>query len=455
MSAQQTSIEPIADGKDRILGPKAYIAMWWGDAVMVGAFMLGSSLIPPFGEMNLWQAITVLVIANILVAMMLAINGRAGWKHGIPMIVQLRSSFGHIGSRIPGFLRGFPALFWYGIQTWLGAQAINSIMVQTIGFDNVWLWFFAFQAVQIWISAKGMESIKWVEIVGAVFIMLGLVYLLFLFLDQFGLQVRAVGEIEGTWALPFWLGITALTGNFSALFLNVSDYTRFIPRKGVSEATYVNAHVIGVLPPSILMPFIGIMGAAAVGIWNPVDVISQYIPMPIVSVFILFFIALAQVTTNLVANIIPPAIIAMDIFKISWARACVIIGVLAVFTCPWLIMQADFFLTFVAGMSAFLGPLLGIMLVDYYIIHKGHYNVDALYEGEMFGKWRKINPAAVIAATVGAVLALFFIDLSWFVGTITGATLYYALMRYWVVNHDSYTANAFAAGKQQETVSES
>ncbi|WP_036826703.1 cytosine permease, partial [Photobacterium sanctipauli] len=280
-------------------------------------------------------------------------------------------------------------------------------------------------------------------------------YLLFLFLDQFGLQVRAVGEIEGTWALPFWLGITALTGNFSALFLNVSDYTRFIPRKGVSEATYVNAHVIGVLPPSILMPFIGIMGAAAVGIWNPVDVISQYIPMPIVSVFILFFIALAQVTTNLVANIIPPAIIAMDIFKISWARACVIIGVLAVFTCPWLIMQADFFLTFVAGMSAFLGPLLGIMLVDYYIIHKGHYNVDALYEGEMFGKWRKINPAAVIAATVGAVLALFFIDLSWFVGTITGATLYYALMRYWVVNHDSYTANAFAAGKQQETVSES
>lgn len=443
MSIQQTSINAIPDNEQRIFGPKAYVAMWWGDAVMVGAFLLGSSLIPPFGEMNLWQAMIVLIVANILIALMLAVNGQPGWKYGIPMIVQLRSSFGLIGSRVPGFLRGFPAIFWYGIQTWLGAQAINSIVMQSFGFDNVWVWFFSFQAIQIWISARGMNSIKWVEIIGSIFIMFGLVYLLFLFIDQFGGKVREVGDIPGTWALPFWLGITAVTGNFSALFLNVSDYTRFIPKKTVSQTTYMNIHILGVLPPSILMPLIGIMGAAAVGLWNPVDVISQYIPSEIVSAFILFFIALAQITTNLVANIIPPAIVAMDVFKISWAKACTIIGILAIFTFPWIIMQADFFLLFVAGISALMGPLLGVMLVDYFVIHKRHYVPDALYEGEMYSKWKKVNPAALIASLVGAILALIFIDISWFVGTISGAMSYYILMKAWIAKHDEYTANAF------------
>lgn len=142
---QNADLRPIAHEKYRILGPKAYVAMWWGDAVMVGSFMLGSSLIPPFGKLNLTQAFIALILANILAALLFALNGRVGWKHGIPMVVQLRSSFGPVGSRIPALMRAVPALFWYGVQSWLGAQALNQVFMGLIGFDNVWVWFLHFK----------------------------------------------------------------------------------------------------------------------------------------------------------------------------------------------------------------------------------------------------------------------------------------------------------------------
>ncbi len=136
MQARQ-DLRPITNEKERILGPKAYVAMWWGDTIMIGTFMLGSSLIPPFGDLNLYQAGAALLLANIMAALLFSLNGYVGWKHGIPMVVQLRSSFGPVGSRIPALLRSVPALFWFGIQTWLGAQALNQIASSFIGFENV------------------------------------------------------------------------------------------------------------------------------------------------------------------------------------------------------------------------------------------------------------------------------------------------------------------------------
>ncbi|RIV13328.1 NCS1 family transporter [Priestia flexa] len=434
---QNADLRPIAHEKYRILGPKAYVAMWWGDAVMVGSFMLGSSLIPPFGKLNLTQAFIALILANILAALLFALNGRVGWKHGIPMVVQLRSSFGPVGSRIPALMRAVPALFWYGVQSWLGAQALNQVFMGLIGFDNVWVWFFAFQALQIFLSAKGIQSIKWIEIVGSVIIMLGVVYLIFLFLSTFGFEVEKVANTEGSWGIPFWLAMTVLIGQFAALLINISDYTRYFPRKS-SAGTFVGAHVVGIVPPMILLPFVGILGAAAVGVWNPVDIISNHISNVAASIIVLIFIALAQVTTNLVANIMPPVLVAMDLFKISWEKACVIVGVLGVVTCPWFIMTDSLFLTFIAVVSAFLGPIFSIMVADFYFIHKGNYNVAPLYEGKLFMAFKGWNPAAIIATIVGTSLAFINVELSWFLGLIPAALVYVVLMKTWIMKHEQY-----------------
>lgn len=431
-------LKPILSEKNRILGPKAYVAMWWGDAVMVGSFMLGSSLIPPFGKLNLTQAFLALILANILAALLFVLNGRVGWKHGIPMVVQLRSSFGPVGSKIPALMRAVPALFWYGVQSWLGAQALNQIFMDIIGFSNVWVWFFAFQGLQIYLSAKGIKSIKWIEVVGSIVIMLGVVYLIFLFLSTFGFEVSQTANIEGSWGIPFWLAMAVLIGQFSALLLNVSDYTRYFPRKA-SAGTFIGSHIVGIVPPMILLPFVGILGAAAVGIWNPVDIISGHISSLFASIVILLFIAIAQITTNLVANIMPPVLVAMDIFKISWEKACVIVGILGVFTCPWWIMTDSTFLTFISIVSAFLGPIFAVMVADFYFVHRGNYHVAKLYEVKsLFSSFKGWNPAAMIAILIGTCFSFINVDLSWLLGIIPAALVYTILMKVWIMKHDAY-----------------
>ncbi|RSL33529.1 transporter [Salibacterium salarium] len=435
---QNQELAPILSEKERILGPKAYVAMWWGDTIMVGTFMLGSSLIPPFGDLNLFQAIAALLLANVIAALLFSLNGKVGWKHGIPMVVQLRSSFGPVGAKVPSLFRSIPALFWFGIQTWLGAEALNQIASSITGFDNVWIWFFGFQFLQIFLSAKGIKSIKWIEIIGSIIIMLGVIYLIFLFLSTFGLEVQNSTDIDGSWGIPLWMAMGVLIGQFAALLLNVSDYTRYFPRKK-KTSTFVGAHLVGLVPPSILLPFIGMLGAAAVGIWNPVDVISEYIPSVTASIIVLFFIALAQVTTNLVANIMPPALVAMEFFKISWTKACVIIGITAIFTCPWWLMSDDYFTLFIAIVSAFLGPILGVMVSDFYLIHKRNYNVKKLYDKEnLFRAFNGWNPAAIIAIIAGTCLSFINVDASWFLGGLPAAIVYYVLMKFWMVHHESY-----------------
>ncbi|WP_022792467.1 NCS1 family transporter [Marinococcus halotolerans] len=451
MQARQ-DLRPITNEKERILGPKAYVAMWWGDTIMIGTFMLGSSLIPPFGDLNLYQAGAALLLANIMAALLFSLNGYVGWKHGIPMVVQLRSSFGPIGSRIPALLRSIPALFWFGIQTWLGAQALNQIASGFIGFENVWVWFFGFQALQIFLSAKGIESIKWVEIVGSVIIMGGIIYLIFLFLTTFGFEVQAAANVDGSWGIPLWLAMTVLVGQFAALLINVSDYTRYLPKK-TKTSTYINAHLVGMVPPSILLPFIGMLGAAAVGIWNPIDVISEYIPSTVASIIVLVFIAIAQVTTNLMANIMPPALVAMDLFKISWAKSCIIIGILATFTCPWWLMNAAYFTTFIAIVSAFLGPVFGVMIADFFFVHKRNYNVAALYEkNKLFQAFKGWNPAAIISIAVGTGISFINIDGSWFIGGVPALLLYTVLMKYWIAGHEPYVQEGMNQSFSEEEI---
>jgi len=444
-------LKPILSEKNRILGPKAYVAMWWGDAVMVGSFMLGSSLIPPFGELNLTQALIGLVLANLLAALLFALNGRVGWKHGIPMVVQLRSSFGPVGAKIPSLMRAIPALFWYGVQSWLGAQALNQIFMDIFEFNNVWVWFFGFQALQIYLSAKGIKSIKWIEVVGSVVIMLGVVYLIFLFLSTFGFEVTETANVEGSWGIPFWLAISVLIGQFSALLLNVSDYTRYFPRKA-SAKTFIGSHVVGIVPPMILLPIVGILGAAAVGIWNPVDIISDHISSMFASIIILLFIAIAQITTNLVANIMPPVLVAMDIFKISWEKACVIVGILGVITCPWYIMTDSTFNLFISIVSAFLGPIFAVMVADFYFVHKGNYNVSKLYDVKnLFPAYKGWNPAAIIAIAVGTCFSFINVDLSWLLGIVPAGVVYTAIMRLWIIKQDEYVKEGFEQSFTQST----
>lgn len=182
----------------------SYLMAWIGGCVFLGYFMLGTSLVSPVGKLNLFQAVVCISVAAIIVSVFFNINGQAGHKYGIPFVIQARHSFGAKGNIVVGILRAASAVCWLGIQSWVGAEALNEIVKYFCGFDNIFVMFILFQLLQMALASLGFEGIKRIENVGAIVIVVSLAYMLWVLVTNFGTEIQSnLINFEGTWGLAF------------------------------------------------------------------------------------------------------------------------------------------------------------------------------------------------------------------------------------------------------------
>ena len=421
--------ESLAPQKTRIMGRFSYLLAWFGGCVSIGTFAMGSSIV---GTLNLLQASLAIAIGCFVIGVALAINGAAGYKYGIPFMVQARSAFGFTGTRFPGLVRAVPAIVWYGFQSWIGAGALNAVSATLFGFDNLVFYFITFQFLQIGLSVFGFQGIKWLENIGSGFILASLVYMFVSVINKYG---DVIGEqlidIEGTWGLPFWGATMLFLGIYSTMILNASDYSREL-KHGTGPGLLTTIYAMSILPCTLFMGLIGLMVSGATGVADPIQVFANAVDNTPLLVTTLLFIAFAQVTTNVLNNVVPPTYVLMDVFKLKFRSATVIVGLLAFATFPWELVKDDSaagLQLFVQTYSAVLGPIFAIMAVDYYLIRRRTLDLDKLYDVE--GPYRGVNYAAIVAALIGAVVALNVSAVSWYASLLPAGILYYLLMQYW------------------------
>jgi len=96
--------------------------------------MLASGMIA--GGMNWKQALFTVFLGNVLVLIPMLLNAHAGAQYGIPFPVFARASFGVLGANVPAILRALVACGWFGIQTWIGGEAINAMIVALAPFPG-------------------------------------------------------------------------------------------------------------------------------------------------------------------------------------------------------------------------------------------------------------------------------------------------------------------------------
>lgn len=420
--------ESLAPQEARIMDPWSYLFAWLGGCVSIGTFSLGSGLV---GTLNLLQTFIAITIGSVGIGIALMINGRAGHKYGIPFMVQARSSFGFAGTRLPAIVRSFPAIVWYGFQSWIGAGALNLVCDTLFGYSNLWAFFIGFQFLQIGLSVLGFHGIKWLENIGAVFIIGSLVYMFFSVIDRYGAEISAnLIQSEGTWGAPFWGSTMLFLGVYSTMMLNVSDYSRELQHK-VGTMRQIAIYVCSILPATLFMGLIGLMVSSATGELDPIKVFASAVDNKLLLVVTLLFLAFAQVTTNILNNVVPPAYAMMDVFRLPFKAAAVIVGLLAFATFPWLLVRDDSaagLSLFIRIYSAFLGPIFAILVVDYYIIRRQTLDLEKLYD--VNGPYRGLNPAALIATVLGVVTALIFSNISFYASLIPAGLGYYLMMKY-------------------------
>ena len=422
------------------MGLTSYIPVWWSSLIVVQAFAVAFFAVYPQGSLNLFQATIACFIGAAFVTIFFIFNGFPGYEEGIPFAVQTRSAFGIRGAIIPNLVRIIPAIAWFGVGNWIGAEAILTITQTLWGFGNIWVYFFLFLLLNLVLAWGGVTSIEWFDSIAAGIIILLLAYTVYIVLTTKGIPQNVI-SYSGSWGMQFITVIAAAVGVIITGALNASDLSRHL-KTSDGASNHIIGATVGILPPLLFMLLVGITFGVSTGNPNPIAAIMKVAPSPAIGTGMLIFILGAQISTNLTLNILPPTHVFQDSLGVSWKQGVLITGVLSVITFPWVLFSSQWFFTFINFYSAFLGPALGILIADYWIVQRRFNDVDALYDKSRNSKFwyvSGISPSAILALLVGAGASMPVLSLSWMVGLPVGLVAYVVFRR---INLDGYLSSS-------------
>ena len=404
-----------------------YAALWISMSLCIPTYMLASSLIE--GGMNWWQAILTIFLGNVVVLIPMILNGHAGAKYGIPFPVMARASFGTAGANIPAMLRAIVACGWFGIQTWIGGFALYQMFrlwfptLETLPqvFPASWslqtgpaITFILFWLLNMYVVWLGVESIKKLLVFKAFFLPIAALALLYWAIQAGnGLgpilaQPSKFSSTAGFFAF-FFPALTGMVGFWATLSLNIPDFTRYAKNQ---KAQMVGQAVA--LPTSMtLFSFIGVVVTSATviiygtTIWDPLVLAGKFESKLLVSIAMIA-VTISTLATNITANIVSPANDFANLApaKINFRTGGLITGIIGILIFPWKLIAdpSGYIFTWLVGYSSLLGPVGGIMIVDYYFIRKQILLVDDLYSHTGIYKYRNgFNYAALIALLAGII----------------------------------------------------
>ena len=471
-SLYSEDLAPVPESK-RTWNTWNYAALWISMSLCIPTYMLASSLIE--GGMNWWQGILTIFLGNLVVLIPMILNGHAGTKYGIPFPVFARASFGTTGANIPAILRAIVACGWFGIQTWIGGfalyqmfrlwfpslETLPQIFPSSFGLQTgPAICFFAFWLLNMFVVYLGVESIKKLLVFKAFFLPAAALALLFWAISAghgLGPILEQPSKFSSTedFFRFFFPALTGMVGFWATLSLNIPDFTRYAK----SQKAQVVGQAIALPSSMTLFSFIGVVVTSATTIiygttiWDPLVLAGKFESKLLVSVAMIA-VAISTLATNIAANIVSPANDFANLVpsRINFRVGGFITGVIGILIFPWKLIADPngYIFTWLVGYSSLLGPVGGIMIVDYYFIRNKELITAELYNSKgIYSFSNGFNYAAIIALLIGiAPNVLGFLatikvidatsipswiiqlyNFAWFVGFFVSGITYYILMR--------------------------
>ncbi|MEO6323612.1 MAG: NCS1 family nucleobase:cation symporter-1 [Thermoanaerobaculia bacterium] len=437
-----------------------YAALWISMAHCIPTYMLASGLMN--SGMSWAQALFTILLGNTIVLVPILLNSHPGTKYGIPFPVFARAAYGTAGSNLPALMRALVACGWFGIQAWIGGEALYIFFAAIIpgwktllgtgvmGHSNTeWLSFLLFWGLNILIVFRGMDLLRKVENWAAPYVLIVTLVLVVW-------AVNAANGIGPLLAQPgkfhtfreffpiFVPSLTAMVGFWATLSLNMPDFTRF----GRSQREQVIGQTVALPTTMFVFAAMGVLITSASAtiygeaIWDPVKLVGKF-SSPWIVAIAMFSVVVATLSVNIAANVVSPAndfANALPRF-INFRIGGLITGLLGIVMQPWRLLAdpKGYIFTWLLDISGGLGSIAGVLIVDYWFIRRRKLDLEDLYLPA--GKYRYTggwNPAAVAATLGGCALAWggFVVpfleplhDYAWFVGFFAAAGLYALLMK--------------------------
>ena len=432
---------------DRTWSVYSFISLWIGMSCCIPTYMMAAGFIK--AGMDWKQALFTIFLGNVIVLIPMILNGRIGVRYGVSFPVFCRAPFGTKGANVPALMRALVACGWFGIQTWLGGAAMNAMLAKSVGFDNVAVSFMIFWFINILIVWKGMETVKRFEHWTAPLLIVFSIVMLWWALDRAGgwgpiAAQPSAFKTGGEFFKVFIPSLTGVIGFWATLSLNILDFTRFAR----SQRDQIVGQTIGLPLSMAAFSLVGLLTASATlvifgtAIWDPTELIQKF-DDPLVLLTGVICISIATLTTNIAANIVSPAYDFSNMFPktVNFKRGALITGIIGILMMPWKLLSdfSAYIFGWLVGYSAFLGPICGIMLTDYFLLRGRNIDLDELFnERGIYSYGNGYNPASMIALAVGIGLGLIGLvvpalailyDYAWFVGFFGASVVYYLLMQ--------------------------
>ncbi|MEJ7577420.1 MAG: NCS1 family nucleobase:cation symporter-1 [Pyrinomonadaceae bacterium] len=441
-----------------------YAALWISMAHCIPTYMLSSGLIS--AGMNWWQALLTILLGNTIVLIPILLNSHPGTKYGIPFPVYARASYGTIGSNLPALMRAIVACGWFGIQAWIGGQALQTFFASIIPnwhtalgaqvgghTPTEWISFLLFWAMNIFIIYRGMDLLRHVENWAAPFVLVMTALLLAWILYQAGGVGFLLHEEDKfkTWG-EFWKifipSLTAMIGFWATLSLNMPDFTRF----GRSQREQAIGQTIALPTTMTIFAAMGILITSAAVVvfpqmkpeelWDPVKMVGQF-SQPLVVAISMFTIVVATLSVNIAANVVSPANDFANAFPrwISFRTGGLITGIIGILMQPWKLLAdpSGYIFSWLLGYSGGLGSIAGVLIADYWLVRNKNLNLGDLYRTRgLYTYTHGWNWRAVVATLIGCTLAWIGLvvpvfrpvyDYGWFVGFGAAAIVHLLLMK--------------------------
>lgn len=438
---------------------------WMSDVHSVGGYVFAGSLFAL--GLTSWQVLLSLLAGILIVQLVCNLVAKPSQAHGVPYPVMCRSAFGVRGANIPAVIRGLIAVGWYGIQTYLASHALVVLMLKFMpevapyadvsqhGFAGLstvgWVAFMVMWLLQALVFWNGMDTIrKFIDFAGpAVYVVMFAMAAWMIYQSGWNALSLKIGDkqLEGWGVVTTMITAMALVaGYYAGPVLNFGDFSRYCKSYEEVKAgnllglplNYLAFALVTVVTTVATVPVFGEL------ITDPVVMVGRLDSATAVLIGAVTFV-LATIGINIVANFVPPAFDFTNVApsRISWRMGGMIAAVGSVFVTPWNLFKNPEMIHYTIDMLACaIGPLYGILLVDYYLVKRRSVTVADFYTMSPEGRYWYTNgvnlkavaaliPAAVIGFACNMIPALSAVlaNFSIFIAGFIAAALYWMICR--------------------------
>lgn len=416
----------------------------------IGLFALG---------LGSWQILLSIMLGAVFLFLLLNMSGFMGEKTGVPFPVMSRIVFGIRGAQIPAVIRGGVAIVWFGIQTYLACVVLAVLLLAyfpdmaaldvnpVLGLTPLkWISFSFLWVVQTIIVSYGMDTIRKYEAIAGPVVLFMLISLAVWVFVKSGFSIAPSNNNPLT-GVDMWLTIVGGAGLWISIYgtfvLNFCDFTRSaVSKEGMVRGNFWGIPINMLLFAVIVVVLVGcefsINGTIIEG---PADVIAT-IPNKLLLTLGSLALLILTVAVNLMANFVAPVYALTNLFPrtLNFRRSTVVSAIIGFVILPWNLYNSPIIIVyFLGGLGALLGPLFGIIMVDYWIIRKSKINVPQLYTENPNGEYyysNGVNSRAIQALIPSAVISLIIAlvpnfssiaTFTWFFGAGLGAVIYYVI----------------------------